>query len=158
MGALVDDPNVREIGNTPAGTLDQFRAIIDNSIAPSSDTPAYLGEVAAHARHPLGLRRTPSIEALTPVVEFCARRNFAVASRTVADGLELRAEGGPFAAGSGPLVTGPTLAQVMTMAGRVPYLETFGVLACRPFGHASTTPHAIPRRQDENPPRCAPLS
>jgi uncharacterized protein (TIGR03083 family) len=114
------------LGTTPAETLGQFRAIIDNSIAPSSDTPAYLGEVVVHAqdiRYPLGLRRTPSVEALTPVAEFYAHRNFAVASRTVADGLELRADDGPFAAGAGPLVTGPTVALVMTMAGRVPYLE-----------------------------------
>jgi uncharacterized protein (TIGR03083 family) len=112
-------------GSTPAETLDRFRAVITSTTAPSQHTPAYLGEVVVHAqdiRQPLGLARTPSIEALTPVADFFAQRNFTVASRTHAAELQLRADDGPFAAGTGPLVTGPTLALVMSMAGRVPYL------------------------------------
>nr|BFF25987.1 hypothetical protein GCM10025732_39520 [Glycomyces mayteni] len=38
-------------------------------------------------------------------------------------GLRLDAADGPFAAGDGPLVTGPTLALVMAMAGRTAYLD-----------------------------------
>ena len=112
-------------GSTPAETLDRFRAVIDSTTAPSSHTPAYLGEVVVHAqdiRQPLGLAREPSVEALTPVAGFFAGRNFAVPSRTRAAGLQLRADDGPFAAGTGPLITGSTLALVMSMAGRVPYL------------------------------------
>jgi uncharacterized protein (TIGR03083 family) len=112
-------------GSTPAETLDRFRAVITSTTAPSQHTPAYLGEVVVHAqdiRQPLGLARTPSIEALTPVADFFAQRNFTVASHTHAADLQLRADDGPFAAGTGPLVTGPTLALVMSMAGRVPYL------------------------------------
>jgi uncharacterized protein (TIGR03083 family) len=112
-------------GNTPAETLDHFRAIINSTTAPSGHTPAYLGEVVVHAqdiRQPLGLARTPDVDALTPVAEFFARRNFAVPSRTAVSGLQLRADDGPFAAGDGPLVTGSTLALVMSMAGRAPYI------------------------------------
>ena len=112
-------------GSTPAETLDLFRAVITSTTAPSQHTPAYLGEVVVHAqdiRQPLRLARTPSIEALTPVANFFAQRNFTVASHTHAADLQLRADDGPFAAGTGPLVTGPTLALVMSMAGRVPYL------------------------------------
>jgi uncharacterized protein (TIGR03083 family) len=112
-------------GSTPAETLERFRAVITSTTAPSQHTPAYLGEVVVHAqdiRQPLGLARTPSIEALTPVANFFAQRNFTVASHTHAADLRLRADDGPFAAGTGPLVTGPTLALVMSMAGRVPYL------------------------------------
>jgi len=112
-------------GSTPAETLDRFRAVITSTTAPSQHTPAYLGEVVVHAqdiRKPLGLARTPSIEALTPVADFFAQRNFTVASHTRAADLQLRADDGPFAAGTGPVVTGPTLALVMSMAGRVPYL------------------------------------
>lgn len=114
------------LGPTPEQTLEQFRAIVTSTTAPTSDTAAYLGEVVVHAqdiRHPLGLAHTPSIEALTPVADFFARRDFAVPSRSNAAGLELKADDGPFAAGAGPLVTGPTLALVMAMAGRVAYLE-----------------------------------
>ncbi|WP_241236969.1 maleylpyruvate isomerase family mycothiol-dependent enzyme [Georgenia faecalis] len=113
-------------GRTPAATLDRFRAVIGSTTAPTGHTPAYLGEVVVHAqdiRRPLGLPRTPSVDALTPVADFFARRNFAVASRTHAAGLHLRADDGPFAAGSGPLVTGSTLALVMSMAGRGAYLD-----------------------------------
>ena len=112
-------------GSTPAETLDRFRAVITSTTAPSSHTPAYLGEVVIHSqdiRQPLGLVRTPSVDALTPVADFFARRNFTVASRTHAAGLQLRADDGPFATDAGPLVTGSTLALVMSMAGRVSYL------------------------------------
>jgi uncharacterized protein (TIGR03083 family) len=114
-----------QCGSTPAETLDRFRAVITSTTAPSSHTPAYLGEVVVHAqdiRQPLGLTRTPSVDALTPVADFFARRDFTVASRTHVAGLQLQAADGPFATGTGPLVTGSTLALVMSMAGRIPYL------------------------------------
>ena len=113
-------------GRTPEETLSRFRGVIGSTTAPSGDTPAYLGEVVVHAqdiRQPLGLRRSPSIDALTPVADFFARRNFTVASRTHVAGLQLRADDGPFAAGSGPLITGSTLALVMSMAGRARYVD-----------------------------------
>jgi uncharacterized protein (TIGR03083 family) len=116
---------VEHRGSTPAETLDRFRAVIKSTTAPSAHVPAYLGEVVVHAqdiRRPLGLTRTPSVDALTTVAAFFARRNFTVASRTHVAGLQLRADDGPFGAGSGSLVTGSTLALVMSMAGRLPYV------------------------------------
>lgn len=56
------------------------------------------------------------------MADFFARSDFTVRSRTQVAGLELGADDGPFAAGTGPLVTGSTLALVMAMAGRAPYL------------------------------------
>jgi uncharacterized protein (TIGR03083 family) len=117
---------VEHRGSTPAETLDRFRAVIESTIAPSGHIPAYLGEVVVHAqdiRRPLGMVRTPSVDALTPVAAFFARRDFTVASRTHIAGLHLQADDGPFVAGNGSLVTGSTLALVMSMAGRVPYLD-----------------------------------
>ncbi|MBP3042976.1 maleylpyruvate isomerase family mycothiol-dependent enzyme [Arthrobacter jiangjiafuii] len=113
-------------GGTPAQTLGRFRAIVDSTTAPSNHTAAYLGEVVVHAqdiRQPLGLPYTPSVEALTPVAEFFASRDFAVPSRTMARDLQLRASDGPFITGYGLLVTGPTLALVMSIAGRAAYLN-----------------------------------
>ena len=113
-------------GTTPAESLDRFRAVIGSTTAPSGHTPAYLGEVVIHAqdiRQPLGLPGSPSVAALTPVAEFLARRDFTVASRTHVAGLQLRADDGPFGSGVGRLVTGSTLALVMSMAGRVSYLD-----------------------------------
>lgn len=116
-------------GATPAETLDRFRGVIGSTTAPSGHIAAYLGEVVVHAhdiRQPLGILHSPSIDALTPVADFFARRDFAVASRTHVAGLELRATDGPFTAGAGPLVTGSTLALVMSMAGRAAYLDGLG--------------------------------
>jgi len=124
-------------GSTPAETLDRFRAVITSTTAPSSHTPAYLGEVVVHAqdiRQPLGLVQTPSVDALTPVADFFARRYFAVASHTHGADLQLRADDGPFATGTGPLITGSTVALVMSMAGRISYvaeLDGPGVPALR---------------------------
>jgi uncharacterized protein (TIGR03083 family) len=126
----VDEHNQRRMvehrGNTPIETLDRFRAIIGSTTAPTGHIPAYLGEVVVHAqdiRQPLGLTRTPEIDALTPVADFFARRNFTVPSRTTVAGLQVRADDGPFATGTGPLVTGSTLALVMSMARRGPYVD-----------------------------------
>jgi uncharacterized protein (TIGR03083 family) len=113
-------------GDTPAETVDRFRAVINSTTAPSAHVPAYLGEVVVHSqdiRRPLGLTRVPSVDALTPVAEFFARRNFAVPSSSRAAELQLRADDGPFTTGSGPLVTGSTLALVMSMAGRSAYID-----------------------------------
>jgi uncharacterized protein (TIGR03083 family) len=117
---------VEQMGGTPAGTLDRFRSIIDSTTAPSGHTPAYLGEIIVHAqdiRKPLGLSRTPSIEAMTPVADFYSSRDFAVPSKTTVAGLQLQSDDGPFGRGTGPLVTGSTLALVMSMAGRAAYLD-----------------------------------
>jgi uncharacterized protein (TIGR03083 family) len=117
---------VEQLGSTPAQTLDRFRSAVGATTAPSGHTPAYLGEVVVHAqdiREPLGLPRSPAVDALTPVAEFFARRNFTVPSHTAVAGLQLRADDGPFATGDGPLVTGSTLALVMGMAGRAPYVD-----------------------------------
>src|SRR5690348_1154662 len=141
-------------GSTPAETLDRFQAVVTSTTAPSSHTPAYLGEVVVHAqdiRQPLGLTRTPSVDALTPVAGFFARRNFAVPSHTRVAELELRADDGPFAAGTGPLVTGSTLALVMAMAGRVPYLAELDgpgvpILRSRLHAKAGETPGGLPSR------------
>ncbi|MFJ5979073.1 maleylpyruvate isomerase family mycothiol-dependent enzyme [Pseudarthrobacter oxydans] len=113
-------------GRTPAETLERFRAILGSTKAPSGHLAAYLGEVVVHAqdiRQPLGLPRRPSVEALTVVADFYAGRDFTVKSGTLAAGLQLRADDGSFAAGTGRMVTGSTLALVMGMAGRKPYLD-----------------------------------
>lgn len=113
-------------GATPAETLDRFRAIVDTSTGASGHTAAWLGEVVVHGqdiRRPLGLTTAPSIEAATAVAEFFASRDFTVASRTAIDGLRVEATDGPFATGTGPLVSGPTIALVMAMAGRSAYCD-----------------------------------
>lgn len=114
------------LGASSAETLERFRAVIHSRTLPSNHVAAYLGEVVVHAqdiRRPLGLERVPAIEALTPVAEFFARRDFTVNSRRLASGLDLRADDGSFRAGAGEAVTGSTLALVMSLAGRATYFD-----------------------------------
>jgi uncharacterized protein (TIGR03083 family) len=112
-------------GATPAETLAVLRSKVDATVQPARPTVAWLGEVVVHAtdvRRPLGLATTTPVEVATTVAEFYASRDFAVPSRTAAAGLRLVADDGPFTTGpdEAPLVTGPTLALVMAMAGRAP--------------------------------------
>jgi uncharacterized protein (TIGR03083 family) len=112
-------------GASPAETLGRFRAVVGLSTAPSSDLPAYLGEVVVHAqdiRQPLGIKTRPGIDALLPVARFFVARDFTVASRRAASGLRLEADDAPFAVGDGPEVRGNLLALVMCLAGRPAYL------------------------------------
>ncbi|MFE3002548.1 maleylpyruvate isomerase family mycothiol-dependent enzyme [Nocardia sp. NPDC059246] len=113
-------------GATPAETLDRFRAIITSTTAPFGHTAAWLGEVVVHGqdiRRPLGLPREPSIEAVTEVARFFASRDFTVRSRSAIEDLRLEATDGPFAIGTGPLVSGTTIALTMAMAGRAAYCD-----------------------------------
>jgi uncharacterized protein (TIGR03083 family) len=113
-------------GGNPAETLERFRRVINSTAAPSRHTAAWLGEVVVHGqdiRRPLGLVRTPALDAVTTVAQFYASRDFAVASRSATAGLRLQATDGPFASGSGALVRGTTLALTMAMAGRGDYCE-----------------------------------
>jgi uncharacterized protein (TIGR03083 family) len=125
--AVHNDRRLREhLGSTPQETLARFRAVTEATVAPSGDTAAYLGEVLVHSqdiRFPLGIGTQPDVRALTAVADFYARRDFAVPSKTLASGLRLKATDGPFSAGEGAPVSGPTLALVMTMAGRRAYLD-----------------------------------
>jgi hypothetical protein len=65
----------------------------------------------------------PPVEAVTAVAGFYARRNFAVRSRSMIEGLRVEATDGPFAAGAGPQVRGTTIALTMVMAGRQAYCD-----------------------------------
>ena len=125
-----DEHNTRRLaehrGRTPAETLERFRRIVTSTTAPSGHIAAWLGEVIVHAqdiRRPLGILREPSVEAATEVAKFYASRDFAVPSRRRIDGLRLEATDGPFTVGTGPLVTGTTIALTMAMAGRIAYLD-----------------------------------
>ena len=113
-------------GTTPAETLERFRRVTTSTTAPLGPTAAWLGEVVVHAqdiRRPLGIVRTPAVDVVTLVADFYARRDFAVRSRSVINGLRLEATDGSFAAGTGPLVSGTTLALTMAMAGRRGYCD-----------------------------------
>lgn len=125
--AVHNERRLREhLGATPQETLDRFRAVIDSTVAPTGDLPAYLGEVIVHSvdiRQPLGLPSRADTDAVTEVARFYFSRDFTVNSKTAVKGLSLRATDTDFSAGDGPEVAGPVLALVMAMAGRPDYLD-----------------------------------
>ncbi|MEJ2868292.1 maleylpyruvate isomerase family mycothiol-dependent enzyme [Actinomycetospora sp. OC33-EN08] len=115
-------------GATPAETLARFHAVVDSTTCPPGPVEMWLGEIVVHGgdvRRPLGLVRDVPVSTLTPLATFFAKQNSTVRSRTVSSGLRLAATDGPFAAGpdDGPLVSGPTLALVMAMAGRAAFCD-----------------------------------
>lgn len=125
--AVHNERRLREhLGATPQETLDRFRAVIDSTVAPTGDLPAYLGEAIVHSediRRPLDLPSRADADAVTEVAKFYASRDFTVNSKTAVKGLSLRATDSDFSAGDGPEVAGPVLALVMAMAGRPDYLD-----------------------------------
>lgn len=112
-------------GATPEETLEAFRTA--GTIAlPRQNSPAGLGELVVHAedvRRPLGVPHTYDKDGLLAVARFFATRDFAVNSKSLAQGLTLVATDADFREGSGPVVEGPVLALVMVMAGRSVYLD-----------------------------------
>jgi uncharacterized protein (TIGR03083 family) len=115
-----------QLGATPAETLARFRRVVSSTTKPPLPVAAMLGETIVHAediRRPLGIRRDYPIATLTRTAEYYGSSNLPVMTKERAAGLQLLATDGPFAIGSGPLVTGPTLALIMAMAGRAAYCD-----------------------------------
>lgn len=113
-----------QMGATPAATLDRFRRIVPSTTKPPLPAVAMLGETVVHGediRRPLGIRHDHPIETLTQVAEYYSGSDLVVLAKGRIAGLRLVAEDGPFSAGTGPVVSGPTLALTMAMTGRVVY-------------------------------------
>ncbi|MEV0167912.1 maleylpyruvate isomerase family mycothiol-dependent enzyme [Nonomuraea fuscirosea] len=115
-----------ELGATGAETHARFRRVVTSTTKPPLPVLALLGETIVHGediRRPLGLRRAYPIGTLTRVAEYYQGSDLVVAAKRRIAGLRLVADDGPFATGSGPLVSGPTLALVMTTTGRSAYCD-----------------------------------
>ena len=115
-----------QLGATPAETLDRFRSVLTSTTKPPVPTLAMLGETIVHAqdiRLPLGIRHDYPIETLTRLAEYYQGSDLPVLTKTRSRGLRLDATDGPFDTGSGPLVSGTTLALIMAMAGRRAYCD-----------------------------------
>ncbi|MFE6594339.1 maleylpyruvate isomerase family mycothiol-dependent enzyme [Streptomyces sp. NPDC057781] len=115
-----------QLGSTPAETLERFRRVVPSTTKPPLPAIAMLGETVVHGediRRPLGIRRDHPVEVVTRVAEYYRGSDLVVLAKGRVDGLRLVADDGPFATGSGPLVSGPTLSLVMAMTGRAVYCD-----------------------------------
>ena len=126
-----------QLGATPAETLARFGRIVTSTIKPPVPTTAMLGETIVHAediRRPLGIHRDYPITTLTRLANYYQGSDLVVPAKGRIVGLRLHAGDGPFATGSGPLVSGNTLALIMAMTGRMSYcgeLDGDGVATLR---------------------------
>lgn len=131
-----------QLGADPAETLARFRRVVTSTVKAPIPVVAVLGESIVHGediRRPLGIRREYPIETITWLAEYYQGTDMVVLAQGRIGGLRLAATDGPFATGSGHLVSGPTLALVMAMTGRGAYcdeLDGDGVVIlrdrCRP--------------------------
>ena len=115
-----------QLGATPAATIDRFRSVLTSTTKPPVPTLAMLGETIVHAqdiRLPLGIPHDYPIETLTRLAEYYQGSDLPVLTKTRIRDLRLVATDGPFTSGSGPLVSGATLALIMGMAGRGAYCD-----------------------------------
>ncbi|WP_181772855.1 maleylpyruvate isomerase family mycothiol-dependent enzyme [Amycolatopsis pittospori] len=109
------------LGSSGAETLERFRRVVTSTTKPPLPKMAMLGEVIVHGediRRPLGIRRDHPIAVLTSLAGYYQGADLVVMAKGRIGGLRLEATDGPFAVGSGPLVSGTTLALVMAMTGR----------------------------------------
>jgi uncharacterized protein (TIGR03083 family) len=115
-----------QLGATPTETLARFRRVVTSTIKPPLPAAAMLGETIVHAediRRPLGIYPHYPITTLTRLANYYQGSDLVVPAKGRIVGLRLQARDGPFATGSGPLVSGTTLALIMAMTGRVTYCD-----------------------------------
>jgi uncharacterized protein (TIGR03083 family) len=118
-----------QLGATPAETLARFRSVVTRTTKAPVPVPAVLGETIVHAediRRPLGIHHDYPITTLTQLASYYQGSDMVVLAKGRIAGLRLQASDGPFATGSGPLVSGSTLALIMAMTGRVAYCDELG--------------------------------
>ena len=118
-----------QLGATPAETLARFRRVVSSTVKAPVPVEAVLGEAIVHGediRRPLGIHRDYPVTTLTQLASYYQGSDMVVPAKRRIEGLRLQASDGPFAAGSGPLVSGSTLALIMAMTGRVTYCDELG--------------------------------
>ena len=109
-----------------ADTLARFRRVVDGTTKPPLPVVAMLGESVVHAediRRPLGIRRDYPADVLVRLATYYHGSDQVVPARKRVRDLRLSATDTSFSAGSGPLVSGTTLALIMAMTGRTAYCD-----------------------------------
>lgn len=111
----------RNLGESPAQTLERFRAQQHSTSSPPGPRLSWLGEVIVHAediRRPLGIEHSYDQDAVRSVIDFYKGSNALIGTRKRLDGLALRATDTDWEHGSGAPVEGPLLSLLLASTGR----------------------------------------
>ena len=115
-----------QMGHSAVETFARFKAVTTSTTTPPLPKPAILGEVIVHGediRRPLGIASDRPIDTLTLVAEYYKGSDQVVVAKSRVEDLRLKATDGPLDTGTGPEVSGRTLALIMAMTGRAAHLD-----------------------------------
>lgn len=113
-------------GDSPAQTLQNFRAVQHSRKHPPGPTTTWLGEAIVHAediRRPLGIRHAYPPDAVRQVLDFYKGSNALIGTKRRIEGVTLRATDTDWTHGSGPEARGPMLSLLLAATGRKPALD-----------------------------------
>jgi uncharacterized protein (TIGR03083 family) len=128
-------------GASPADTLAELAAHVDDTSAPPGPVDSWIGEVVVHGadiRRPLGIAYSPPVATTRRVADFYKTSNLIIGSKNRIVGIRLVATDTDWSHGSGPEVRGPILSLVQAMTGRAAAL-------------ADLTGDAVPRLKAKMP-------
>jgi len=111
----------RDTGATPAATMAEFRAHLQDTTSPPGPTESMVGEMVVHGadiRRPVGIDYRAPVSTVVRAAEFYQGSNLIVGGKDRITGLSLRATDADWRHGSGPEVIGPILSLVLAMTGR----------------------------------------
>ena len=116
----------RESSGTPAQTLAELTAHVDDTSAPPGPVDSWIGEMVVHGadiRRPLGIAYSPPTATTRQVADFYKNSNLLIGAKDRIVGVRLVATDTDWSHGSGPEVSGPILSLVQAMTGRAVALE-----------------------------------
>jgi len=124
-GFRFDTMTRRDVGRasalSPGEIIARIRARTTTTNKPPAPAMAMLGEVVVHGtdiRQPLSIDDDTSLDAKLACLNMFKNSNFPVPGKKTIEGLRLRATDSDWSHGSGPEVSGPTLALLMAMVSR----------------------------------------
>ena len=111
----------QESTGTPALTLAELSAHVDDTSAPPGPVDSWIGEVVVHGadiRRPLGIAYSPPVATTRRVADFYKNSNLLIGAKARIVGVRLVATDTDWSHGAGPEVRGPILSLVQAMTGR----------------------------------------
>lgn len=120
----------RALGDSPAETLANLRAVVDRRTGPPASLDSRLVEEVVHGediRRPLGITHAYAAEAVERSLRYQARTSVGLGGgKQRIAAVRLRATDADIAIGDGPEVIGPTLSLLLMTSGRTAALADLG--------------------------------